>query len=87
MKISKKINCEIFFDLIRQCIYTKEHNKPHSSLYMKWNEHFLREHGAYKITATPTISLGFKTTIENFLMRHCMMFSLKGHQNYQRLKL
>ena len=32
---------------------------------------------------TPTPSFGFQTTITNFEMRYCMMFYLKGHQNYK----
>ena len=35
------------------------------------------------MTATPNASLGFKTTIETFQMRHCMMLYHKGHQNCQ----
>ena len=54
---------------------------------MKEDKQFLREHGAYKITAMLTPSLGFYTTIETFQMRYSMMFYLKGHQNCQKLKL
>ena len=38
-----------------------------------------------KSAATPILSLGFHTTIEVFQMRYCMMFYLKGHQNYRKL--
>ena len=51
------------------------------------NEHFLREHVAYKITAILTPSLEFYTTIETFQMRYCIIFYLKGHQNCQKLNL
>ena len=53
------------------------------------NEPFLSKHGAHKITAMPTASLWFQTTIETFQMRYSMMFYLylKGHQNCQKLKL
>ena len=32
-----------------------------------------------KSAATPTLSLGFRTAIEVFQMKYCMMFCLKGH--------
>ena len=46
-----------------------EQNKPLVCPPMMQNDPFLREHGAYKITATPMPSLGFQTTIETFQMR------------------
>ena len=61
--------------------------KPLRGQFMKQNEHFLREHGAYRITTTPMSTLRVHTTIENFQMRYCMIFYLKGHQNCQKSKL
>ena len=40
--------------------------KPLRGQFMKQNEHFLREHGAYRITTTPMSTLRVHTTIENF---------------------
>ena len=34
---------------------------------------------------TPTLSLGFHTTIEVFQIRYCKMSYLKGHQSYRKL--
>ena len=39
-----------------------------------------------KSSAMPMPSLIFKTTIQTFQMRYCMMFYLKGRQNCQKLK-
>ena len=60
--------------------------KPLRGQFMKQNEHFLREHGAYKIAATPTPSLGFQTTIETFQMRYCMIFSSREFKSTVKLK-
>ena len=68
--------------------YTAESitNRTFASLWSKMST-FLREHGAYKITAMPKPSLGFHITIETFQMRYCLILYLKGHQNCQKVKL
>ena len=39
-----------------------------------------------KSAAMPKPGLKIYTTFETFQMRYCMMFYLKVHQNYQKLK-
>ena len=59
-------------------IYSKEQNTPLICLLMKSNEHFLREHGAYKITATPMPSWGFRLLLRPFKWGTVWCFITRG---------
>jgi hypothetical protein len=65
-------------DLYLRNIYSYCHMKPSFGQFMILNEHFLSKHGAHRIAATPSASLGVEATIETFPMRYCMAFYLKG---------